>query len=381
MYTGIGSATSGNILMYTGSSALSPSGNIKINSGDNSVLYNTGDVEINSGTLSVSGAGRTTGVVSLHSGTSSGSCGSGEVKVYTGSAYFSGKLSLYTSSASTSGDIDVNTGLGGTYSGQISLHSGNTSGDHTGNISIYSGDSQHTYSGDINISSGSGGTNSGAITIKTGAFANGNGGDINLFTQKTATSNTTGSTGAIVLASGALSNAANNSSSGNVILVTGDTNGTGNSGDIRFAVGQNTTHTTKTGNINFGINFHAPLMALDTPTSKLSFNCGIRSKVTILTSTSDYSIVNTDHIIIVNDLSSNLNIFLPGNAYNISSPAPVDRDTYIVKSFSTNEVTVYGIDFSGVGISVEGSYGKNVAIGTTVTFIYILSLSMWVRIW
>jgi hypothetical protein len=381
LYTGIGSAASGNVLMYTGTAAMSSSGSITINTGDSTVDYGTGSILIKSGNITNT-LERLTGDVTISSGSSTNvNSSSGEVKVYTGSGKTSGKLSLYTSVASShSGEIDIYTGVGGIYSGQVSLHSGNTTSTYTGNVFMYSGNSQYTYSGNVDISTGSGGTNSGAITIKTGAFANGNGGGINLYTQQTATSNTTGSTGSIVLASGALSNAANNSRSGNVIVVTGETNGSGQTGDITFAVGRNPTNNIKTGNINFCVNYHAPLMALDTPTSKLSFNCGIRSKVTILTSTSDYSIVNTDHIIIVNDLSLNLNILLPGNADNISSPAPVDGDTYIVKSFSTNAVTVYGKSFLEVGISVEGSIGKTIAIGTTVTFIYILSLSMWVTI-
>lgn len=223
---------------------------------------NTGlDVFISTGQKAGTSSSGSTGRIYLKTGGFQGTAQSGSIQLLTGGADEIGANGL-----GTSGSIDMYTGSGGigSPSGNVNIGTGfvygspNTSGSvfittspgyNSGEISLSTGSSGANASGNLTLNTGSGLTASGALLFNTGNVNN-NGATSGTVTLKTGngTANNTDS-GAVLVSSGTVitlglsgsttvttGNASSNGSSGSTTISTG-TSAAANSGDVSVISG------------------------------------------------------------------------------------------------------------------------------------------------
>ena len=253
----VGAGTSGPITMESGANnSTMPSGSITIRSGINSGTGSSGGVTITTGSKSVGGSsgntsiatGATTtsnsGIISIISGSPSGNAQSGGITARSGSA-----------TSGTSGTVNFRSGDGAT-TGSAQYGTGNATGTGgSGTVTINSG--QATGSGASGSWTGGSGqtltSHSGAVTLTSGVALGGNSGAVNLLSGGLDTQ-TTGTTGAIVVKSGdafytnvstgnvsittgIINQPAASGITGGVYISTGDQTGVGSSGLIELRTG------------------------------------------------------------------------------------------------------------------------------------------------
>lgn len=184
--------TSADLTAATGGSAAGTSGDVNIQSGDDSSTGTSGNVTVESGTAAVG----TTGNVALASGDDSGAGTSGNARVESGSAVVgvTGDVTVQSgddSGAGATGDVTVESGtaVAGT-TGTVRVQSGDDAGTGTsGNVELSTGDAAVGVTGDIALETGtdSGAGVSGDITMTIGGTAAGTEGTIQSIGRHTTT--------------------------------------------------------------------------------------------------------------------------------------------------------------------------------------------------
>ena len=249
LYTGrADNGGSGNFSIETGLSFNQPTGQVDLTTG-NSVAQNTGEINLTTGNSTSPSSSGLSGNITLATGTS-GTEDSGTISITTGEAGGdSGAISIKTGYTPTntkdSGAITIATGgaedgsgnpIDGTASdearsGDITLRTGNTFTENSGNVILNTGSALDN------------GSDSGAIQLATGAVGSGTAGGITI-SSGTAT---TGISGPVILSSGSATGAGGNS---NIVMITTGSSQTGSYGTGPILVGTgNATGTTNTGSL------------------------------------------------------------------------------------------------------------------------------------
>lgn len=211
---------SGSIFLYTGQGGLGSSGSVISKTGNTSSA-NSGSMTFTTGD-STSGI---TGAISMFSGGSTDGGSSGNINLVSGVL-----TKTVGPTAFPTGDVLMSSGAGvGAWanSGNLTLKTG-LSERKTGSLSIYTGNSGTDVSGDVMINSGN------SLSATTG--------QIDLITGNSISE----TTGAINLTTGNSTSPSSSDLSGNISLTTG-TSGTSNTGSISFTTGNAQV---ESGNIN-----------------------------------------------------------------------------------------------------------------------------------
>lgn len=225
---------SGLISLETGTpSGSDSSGVISLTTGRTAGGSGTGDITINTGAPTASNI-NSGGVVSA-TGAVNGSGQSGLFQFISGNSENgpSGAFNLGTGSvigSATSGAISMFTGnnAGSGNSGQVGIQSGATDTGNSGSVAIQSGNvTSAGTSGPISINSGAGGGATGTVDVFSGdpASANFDSGNVSF---RSGAASGTGVSGILLLSSGITEHSA----SGDVFLQSGSTTGNGNSGSL-----------------------------------------------------------------------------------------------------------------------------------------------------
>lgn len=223
---------SGTIYVSTGQGGLGSSGGIEYITGNTS-SGNTGSMNFRTGT-STTGI---TGAISMFSGTSTDGGASGDISLVSGSltkttgpvAFSTGDLVLSSGAGvgdwANSGNLTLNTGLSARKTGSLSIYTGNSETEVSGDVMISSGNSLDATTGEINLTTGN----------STSPTSSGLSGNISLTTGTSGTSNT----GSVSIETG---NAQVDSGDVNISTGTGTgggdiniTTGTGTEGDITLS--------------------------------------------------------------------------------------------------------------------------------------------------
>lgn len=231
---------SGTIYVSTGQGGLGSSGGIGYITGDTS-SGNTGSMNFRTGN-STTGI---TGSISMFSGTSTDGGSSGDISLVSG-----GLIKTAGPVAFNTGDLVLSSGAGvGDWanSGSLTLNTG-LSARKTGSLSIYTGNSGTEVSGDVMINSGNSiSSTTGQIGLITGNSISSTTGEINLTTGNSTSPTSSGLSGNISLATGT----SGTSNTGSVSIETGNaqvdsgvvniSTGTGtDGGDINITTGTGT---------------------------------------------------------------------------------------------------------------------------------------------